>query len=127
MGQVRIIQKNSLYVIGLAPSIARETTLKKYEYFGQYGKIVSVTIIDEAFESEQHKSYAAFILYSQQIEASIAILAIDQHVFESRLLRGSFGRTKYCNFFLKNQICKTKECPFVHLKANAEDIIPSRS
>jgi len=52
MGQVRIIQKNSLYVIGLAPSISKETILKRYEYFGQYGKIVSVTIIGEAFETD---------------------------------------------------------------------------
>ena len=29
MGQVRIIQKNSLYVIGLAPSISKETILKR--------------------------------------------------------------------------------------------------
>ena len=45
--QARILQKNILYVIGVAPSIAKEEVLKKYEYFGQYGKILQITINKE--------------------------------------------------------------------------------
>jgi CCR4-NOT transcription complex subunit 4 len=79
LGQVRILQKNTLYIIGVSPSIAKEDTLKKYEYFGQYGRILSVTINKEsAFMSEdQGVCFSAYITYSSDKEAAIAILAVD--------------------------------------------------
>lgn len=104
LSQVRILQKNTLYVIGISPTIAKEEFLRRYEYFGQYGKILQITVNKEnIFQSEnQGACYSAYITYSHPKEASIAILAIDQHVFDNRLMRASFGRTKYCKFFLKN-------------------------
>lgn len=39
---VRVVQRNLVYVIGLPPAIALEETLRKPEYFGQYGRIVKV-------------------------------------------------------------------------------------
>jgi CCR4-NOT transcription complex subunit 4 len=47
LGQVRILQKNTLYVIGVSPSVAKEETLRRFEYFGQYGRIQSVFINKE--------------------------------------------------------------------------------
>jgi len=41
------MQKNIVYVINLSPQIAKDDLLSKYEYFGQYGKIVSITINKE--------------------------------------------------------------------------------
>ena len=53
LSQVRILQRNTLYVIGLSPNVAKEETLRRFEYFGQYGRILSVTINKEkAFQSE---------------------------------------------------------------------------
>ena len=76
--------------------------MSKYEYFGQYGKIVALTINKEqAFNSDQGQSLSAYITYSQPHEAAIAILAVDQAVRDNRLLRASFGRTKYCKYFLR--------------------------
>jgi len=34
LSSIRILQKHILYVIGLSPSIAKEETLRRYEYFG---------------------------------------------------------------------------------------------
>jgi CCR4-NOT transcription complex subunit 4 len=34
-------------VIGVSPSIAKEEIITRYEYFGQYGKIIKVTINKE--------------------------------------------------------------------------------
>jgi hypothetical protein len=34
LGQVRILQKNTLYAIGISPSVAKEETLRRFEYFG---------------------------------------------------------------------------------------------
>ena len=59
--------------------MAKEETLKKFEYFGQYGKIQNVTINKEnAFVSDnQVLCYSAYVTYSTQREASIAILSVD--------------------------------------------------
>jgi len=90
--------------------------LRRYEYFGQYGRIVQVTVNKEkAFQSEnQGLCYSAYLTYSSAREASIAILAIDQHVFDGRLMHASYGRTKYCRFFLKGTNCLNTDCPYLH-------------
>ena len=49
-----------------------------------------------------------------------AILAVDEFTLEKRLLRASFGTTKYCSFFLKGQKCINKECLYLH-KFNPEN------
>jgi CCR4-NOT transcription complex subunit 4 len=109
------MQKNIVYVINLSPQIAREEVLVRFEYFGQYGKIVSVTINNEhAYNSDQGQCYSAYITYSQPHEAALAILALDQSVRENRLMRASFGRTKYCKYFLKQAQCQNRECPYMH-------------
>lgn len=101
-------------MIGVSPSIAREDILRKFEYFGQYGKIQQVTINSEnIYQSEnQGACYSVYITYSTPREASIAMLCIDSYVFEGRLIRASFGRTKYCKFFLKDTACMNKDCPY---------------
>ena len=128
LANARILQRNSLYLIGLSPNVAKEETLRRYEYFGQYGKILNITINKEkAFQSEnQGLCYSAYITYSNEREASLAILCVDQFVFDGRLLHASFGRTKYCRFFLKGSYCLNHECPYLHKKANPQDILTNQ-
>ena len=45
-------------------------------------------------------TYAAHITFSKPDEASIAILALDKFVFEGRKIRASYGRTKFCRYFI---------------------------
>lgn len=59
-------------------------------------------------------SYGAYVTYSSPKEASLAVLGIEQHEMDDRLLRASFGTTKYCSFFLKEQKCLNKECLYLH-------------
>jgi len=40
LAKQKILQRTTLYVIGISPTIAREEILKRFEYFGQYGKIL---------------------------------------------------------------------------------------
>ena len=105
--------------------MAKEDTLKRFEYFGQYGKVLSVTLNKEkAFQSEnQGVCHSAYIQYSTEREASIAILSIDQYVFDGRLMHASFGRTKYCRFFLKGSNCLNHGCPYLHKDADPADIL----
>lgn len=81
-----------VYVIGLAPQIATtdvfnfsiliynlnfHKTLEKFEYFGQYGKITK-TIVNKSNVYNAHgpggPSYSAYVTFSNDVEASTAIL-----------------------------------------------------
>ena len=68
-------------------------------------------------------SFSAYVTYSKPMEASIAILALDDTVVDNHLIRASFGTTKYCSFYLKNMVCTNKDCLFLHRKADESDII----
>jgi CCR4-NOT transcription complex subunit 4 len=42
--QVRVMQKNLVFVVGLSTRIAEENVLRRNEYFGKYGKILKVAV-----------------------------------------------------------------------------------
>jgi CCR4-NOT transcription complex subunit 4 len=44
LANMRVIRRNLVYAVGLPPSIATEDTLRKPEYFGQYGKIAKIVL-----------------------------------------------------------------------------------
>mgnify|MGYP001987240000 CR=1 FL=1 len=44
LGNMRVIRRNLVYAVGLAPSLGSEDTLRKPEFFGQYGKISKIVI-----------------------------------------------------------------------------------
>lgn len=70
---MRVIQRNLVYVIGLAPEISHESELVKDEYFGQYGYITKVIVNkDKPFhpKSPNGPTYSAYITYSNDKEAS---------------------------------------------------------
>ena len=126
LSQSRIITKNLVYVIGLSQNIAAKEILIKYEYFGQYGKIVKIVINKKKAYNQNNPygpSFSAYVTYSKPMEASIAILALDDTVVDNHLIRASFGTTKYCSFYLKNMVCTNKDCLFLHRKADESDII----
>ena len=126
LSQSRIITKNLVYVIGLSQNIAAKEILIKYEYFGQYGKIVKIVINKKKAYNQNNPygpSFSAYVTYSKPMEASIAILALDDTVADNHLIRASFGTTKYSSFYLKNMVCTNKDCLFLHRKADESDII----
>ena len=92
LSKVRLIQKNLVYVIGLSPGLADEKVylldlmrsyegkpqiLQRWEYFGQYGNVLKIAINkSNAYNpgAPNGPSYSAYITYSNEIEASTAIL-----------------------------------------------------
>lgn len=110
------MQKNLVYVIGLSPELVLEKEdseiLKSSQYFGQYGTLKKVVVNTNYVykpKGSAGPSYGAYVTYSSPKEAALAILGIEQHELDNRLLRASFGTTKYCSFFLKEQKCLNKE------------------
>lgn len=50
-------------------------------------------------------SHSAYITYTYEKEASIAILAVEEYEINGRTIKASYGTTKYCQYFLKKQEC----------------------
>ena len=126
MAETRIITKNLVYVIGLSSSVADREKLHKYEYFGQYGTIVKIVVNKNKAYNQNNPngpSFSAYVTFSKPSEASIAILSLDETLFDNHLIRASFGTTKYCSFFLKGVECNNRECLFLHKLADENDII----
>ena len=44
LANVRVVQKNLVFVVGLSPRLADPEVLKKPDYFGKFGKIHKVVI-----------------------------------------------------------------------------------
>ena len=109
---MRIIQKCIVYAIGLSPPISTEENLRRPAFFGQYGKVVSLTVSKPFYSENQGACHSAYITYSTPQEASVAILCVDQFTYDQRQIRCSFGRTKYCKYYLRGQQCLNKECPY---------------
>ena len=44
LANVRVVQKNLVFVVGLSPRLSEADVLRKQEYFGRFGKIHKVVI-----------------------------------------------------------------------------------
>ena len=76
LANLRVIQKNLVYVIGLAPELANEDVLRSQEYFGQYGDITKVVVNTNSpyNATKAGPSYSAYLTFSHPRESAIAIL-----------------------------------------------------
>ena len=50
----------------------------------------------------KRKNYSAYITYSKEREAALAILCVDSLMIKGKIIRAFFGTTKYCSYFLNN-------------------------
>ena len=99
---IRIIKTNLVHVHGFPKSFAESSILKSPEYFGQYGTIVKTIISSKMNPDTKTKKYSAYITYSNEREAALAILCVDSLMIQGKIIRAFFGTTKYCNYFLNN-------------------------
>ena len=123
LSKIRIIKKNLVHVQGFPKSIAKISTLISYEYFGQYGKIIKTKIVNKINPDNNKKAYSAYITYSNEREAAFAILCVDSLLIKGKIIRAFFGTTKYCSYFLDNNICPVPDCLFLHQLITDKNII----
>ena len=85
-------------MIGIAPDIASESSLRSVDFFGQYGPIDKVVInTNNVYNgSKGGPSYSAYLTYNKMRDSSKAILSVDQYIYNGRLIRASFGTSKFC-------------------------------
>ena len=105
LSKLRIIKKNLVHVHGFPKIIVKTDTLKSKEYFGLYGNITKIIMTYKINPNNSKKVYSAYITYSNETEAAYAILCVDSLLIQGKILRVFFGTTKYCNYFINNQVC----------------------
>ncbi|XXG81121.1 hypothetical protein AAC387_Pa09g1828 [Persea americana] len=124
LSSVRVIQRNLVYIIGLPNHLADESALEHKEYFGQYGKVLKVSITKPASGS-QHPSNpntcSVYITYGKEEEAVRCIQSVHGFILEGRSLRACFGTTKYCHTWLRNMVCNNPDCLYLHDMGTPED------
>ncbi|RKP34777.1 RING/Ubox like zinc-binding domain-containing protein [Dimargaris cristalligena] len=121
---MRVVQKNLVYVIGLSPRLANEETLRQHEYFGQFGKITKVVInkrlnqpttgASSSGSSAQNVNYGIYITYARKDDAARAITAVDGSLSDGKPLKATFGTTKYCTYYLRHIPCQNPNCMYLH-------------
>lgn len=88
----------------LPSDLASEKLLESFEYFGQYGNVKKI-IINKWKSSSKIQSetylFSAYITFAKKEEAALAILALDGLTFKDKILKPTFGMTKYCNSYLR--------------------------
>ncbi|KAJ6803633.1 uncharacterized protein M6B38_189160 [Iris pallida] len=122
---VRVVQRNLVYIIGLPINLSDESLLERKEYFGQYGKVVKVSISRLTGATAHHASnsntFNVYITYSREEEAVRCIQAVHNFVLEGTTLSACFGTTKYCHAWLRNLTCGNPDCLYLHDVGNQEE------
>ncbi|KAF5290119.1 hypothetical protein FQA39_LY14900 [Lamprigera yunnana] len=131
LANVRVVQKNLVFVVGLPLRLADAEILKRHEYFGKFGKIHKVVINQStAYAGSQGPSASkylgvmgtlfnvfltgAYVTYMKSDDALRAIQNVNNITIDGRLIKSSLGTTKYCSHFMKNQPCPKPDCMYLH-------------
>jgi CCR4-NOT transcription complex subunit 4 len=135
---VRVVQRNVVYVVGLGSRFAKEEvrdnmlifnaiwndtryqlipTLRSNEYFGQYGKISKILLVKRTPPGGRIPVVGLYITYYRREDAARAITAVDGTASPSgggEVMRASYGTTKYCIAFLRGVSCTNNGCMDLH-------------
>eukprot|EP01129_Flabellula_baltica_P016803 TRINITY_DN9122_c0_g1_i1.p1 TRINITY_DN9122_c0_g1~~TRINITY_DN9122_c0_g1_i1.p1 ORF type:complete len:440 (+),score=71.47 TRINITY_DN9122_c0_g1_i1:171-1490(+) len=122
LSNVRVIQRNLVYVTNISLDLAKGELLKSDQYFGKFGKIKKIVVNrNNVYSGPQGRSVSAYVTYFREQDAAAAIASVDKMVIESRVLRASFGTTKYCSYFLRNVRCPNPDCMYLHELGSEDD------
>ncbi|OAY37924.1 general negative regulator of transcription subunit 4 isoform X3 [Manihot esculenta] len=124
LSSVRVIQRNLVYIVGLPLNLADEDLLQRREYFGQYGKVLKVSMSRTAAGAIQqfpNNTCSVYITYSKEDEAIRCIQSVHGFVLDGRSLKACFGTTKYCHAWLRNVPCTNPDCLYLHEIGSQED------
>ncbi|KAI0792832.1 hypothetical protein C8Q75DRAFT_751628 [Abortiporus biennis] len=120
LANVRVVQRNVVYVVGIGPRFAKEElipTLRTNEYFGQYGKISKIVITKRNPPGGRAPVVGLYITYHRREDAARCIAAVDGAPSPGgghEIMRASYGTTKYCMAFLRGVNCSDHSCMNLH-------------
>ncbi|KAI0129512.1 RNA recognition domain-containing protein [Xylariales sp. AK1849] len=121
---VRVVQKNLVYVTGLTPTVPEDEllkTLRKQEFFGQYGNIQKISISNRKAPDGQPQSLGIYVTFEKKEDAARCIQAVNGSQNGDRVLKAQLGTTKYCSAWLRHEQCGNRQCMFLHELGDEED------
>ncbi|XP_044483585.1 uncharacterized protein LOC123209555 [Mangifera indica] len=124
LSSVRVIQRNLVYIVGLPLNLGDEDLLQRREYFGQYGKVLKVSMSRTAagvIQQFPNNTCSVYITYSKEEEAVRCIQSVHGFVLDGKSLKACFGTTKYCHAWLRNVPCSNPDCLYLHEIGSQED------
>jgi len=124
---VRVVQPNLVYAVGLPMDICHEEVLREPEFFGQFGKTIKISVN----RSNQYASAlakhgptgSAYVTFKRSEDALRCIKLIDGALWRGKPVKACFGTTKYCNAFLKGLTCNNPDCLYLHELADEADCL----
>ncbi|KAJ1545040.1 transcriptional repressor general negative regulator of transcription subunit 4, partial [Nowakowskiella sp. JEL0078] len=118
LANIRVVQKNLVYVLGLPAKICSEEILRSNDYFGQYGKINRIVVNRRGHTSAPIITgiggNGVYVTFARKEDATKSIEAVDGSVYDGKIIRATYGTTKYCSYFLRGQICQNPNCQYLH-------------
>ena len=110
---VRVIQRNLVYVVGLNVQYCREDVLRRGDLFGRFGRIVKLQV-SLPKPGDFQRQGSAYVTYHRGEDAARCIKGVDGTTLDGKVLRACFVTTKYCNAFLRYQQCSNPDCLYLH-------------
>jgi CCR4-NOT transcription complex subunit 4 len=120
---VRVIQRDLVYIVAIPVQFANEDVLLKYEFFGQYGPIKKIVVNSTHIHSapNQTPSVSAYVTFRNPEDALECIYSLESFSLDGNVLKASFGTTKYCSSFLRGQKCTNVDCMYLHHSGDQSD------
>lgn len=94
---IRVIRRNLVYAVGLPPSISNEDTLRKAEYFGQYGKVAKIVLnrTNVTSADPRRASASAYVTFVHKVcpeDTCFVALAVSYALFTHETLFAMIDR-----------------------------------
>ncbi|KAG6332416.1 hypothetical protein ID866_6676 [Astraeus odoratus] len=124
---MRVVQRNVVYVVGIGPRFAKEElipTLRSSDYFGQYGKISKMILVKRTPSGGGAPVVGLYITYHRREDAARCIATVDGAPSPGGgrdVMRASYGTTKYCMAFLRGVTCSDSTCMNLHEWGDEKD------
>ncbi|KZV70611.1 hypothetical protein PENSPDRAFT_752413 [Peniophora sp. CONT] len=127
LANVRVVQRNVVYVVGIGPRFAKEeliSTLRSNDYFGQYGRISKIVLVKRTPPGGSAPVVGLYITYHRREDAARCIASVDGTASPgggNEVMRASYGTTKYCMAFLRGVSCSDHSCMNLHEWGDEKD------
>ncbi|OAF65471.1 E3 ubiquitin ligase complex SCF subunit sconC, partial [Intoshia linei] len=109
LANIRVVQKNLIFVVGLSQRLANESVLMGEKFLGQFGHIHKVAINHSTlYAGTMGPSASAYVTYVDSVSALRAIKCLNKVFIDDREIKASLGTTKYCSSYLRWVKCSKK-------------------
>ncbi|GBN93396.1 CCR4-NOT transcription complex subunit 4, partial [Araneus ventricosus] len=123
LANVRIVQKNLVYVHGLPQEVEIDEELSRRVQliFKEFGAVIKCVINTKTnYVGSQIPRASAYVTYQKMEDALRAYKKLPSLKLDGHEIKTSLGTTKYCSNFLKNVHCPKQDCMYLHEMADEE-------